>query len=132
MAVIPRTRLFVGYSSVDTSIKGTQYVDLELIKRDLVNHFYTRRGERVMRPDFGSIIWDLLFEPMTDEVVSAIVDDSTRIVALDNRIQLRDINLVQYDHGIQLQMNLFYSPLNIVEQFSLDFDRRNTESATTT
>lgn len=130
MAVIPRTRLFVGYSSVDTNIKGTQRVDLELIKRDLINHFYTRKGERVMRPEFGSIIWDLLFEPMTEDTVQAIVDDSTQIVQLDNRVQLRDINLIQYDHGVQLQMNLFYAPLNIVEQFSVDFDRRNVESAT--
>lgn len=131
MAVIPRKRLFVGYSSVDTSIKGTQYVDLELIKRDLINHFYTRRGERVMRPEFGSIIWDLLFEPMTETLVQLIVEDATQIVQSDNRVQLRDINLVQYDHGLQLQMNLFYAPLNIVEQFSLDFDRRNTESTAT-
>lgn len=130
MAVIPRTRLFVGYSSVDANIKDTQRVDLELIKRDLINHFYTRKGERVMRPEFGSIIWDLLFEPMTEDTVQAIVDDSTQIVQLDNRVQLRDINLIQYDHGVQLQMNLFYAPLNIVEQFSLDFDRRNLESAT--
>jgi phage baseplate assembly protein W len=130
MAVTPRTRLFIGYSSVDANIKQTQWTDLDLIKRDLVNHFYTRKGERVMRPDFGSIIWDLMFEPMTVDVVSQIVDDATSIVQSDNRVQLQDINLVELDHGIQLQLNLFYAPLNIVEAFSVDFDRRNVESTT--
>lgn len=130
MAISSRTRLFVGYSSVDTSIKQTQWTDLELIKRDLINHFYTRKGERVMRPDFGSIIWDLLFEPITEDVVTAMVDDATQIVQLDNRVAIQSINLVELDHGIQLQMNLIYTPLNIVESFSLDFDRRTVESET--
>lgn len=127
MAIATRTRLFVGYSSVDTSIKQTQYTDLDLIKRDLINHFYTRKGERVMMPTFGSIIWDMIFEPMTPENIAIIVDDSTQIVAQDTRIQLQSINLVEYDHGLQLQMNISYQPLNIVESFSLDFDRRTME-----
>lgn len=125
-----KTRIFVGYSSVDTSIKNTQWTDLDLIKRDLVNHFFTRRGERVMKPDFGSIIWDLLFEPMTPDNVTLIVDDATQIVQSDTRISLTGINLVEYDHGIQLQMNLYYQPLDITESFSLDFDRRSVESET--
>ena len=128
MAVSPRTRLFIGYSSVDASIKQTQWTDLDLIKRDLINHLYTRKGERVMRPDFGSIIWDMLFEPMTVDVVTQIVDDATQIVQSDGRVDLQSINLVELDHGIQLQMNLFYAPLNIVDAFSVDFDRRNVES----
>ncbi len=128
MAVSSRTRLFIGYSSVDASIKQTQWTDLDLIKRDLINHLYTRKGERVMRPDFGSIIWDMLFEPMTVDVVTQIVDDATQIVQLDNRVSLQSINLVELDHGIQLQMNLFYAPLNIVDAFQVDFDRRNVES----
>lgn len=127
MAITTRTRLFVGYSSVDTSIKQTQYTDLDLIKRDLINHFYTRKGERVMMPTFGSIIWDMIFEPMTPENIAIIVDDSTQIVSEDTRIQLQSINLVEYDHGLQLQMNISYQPLNIVESFSLDFDRRTME-----
>lgn len=128
MAMSPRTRLFIGYSSVDASIKQTQWTDLDLIKRDLINHLYTRKGERVMRPDFGSIIWDLLFEPMTVDVVSQIVDDATQVVQSDNRVQLQSINLVELDHGIQLQINLYYAPLNIVDAFQVDFDRRNVES----
>ena len=131
MANPPRTRIFVGFSTVDTNIKNTQWTDRDLIKRDLVNHFFTRRGERVMRPAYGSIIWDLLFEPMTVDNVSLIVDDATGIIQGDGRVVLNSINLVEYDHGIQLQMNLTYQPLNITESFSLDFDRRSVESATT-
>ncbi len=84
-----------------------------------------------MRPDYGCIIWDLLFDPMTVDNVTLIVDDATRIVQEDGRITLNSVNLVEYDHGLQLQMNLTYPPLNITERFSLAFDRRSVESATT-
>jgi phage baseplate assembly protein W len=128
MATQFNTRLFVGYSSVDSNIKTTQYTDLELIKRDLINHFYTRVGERVMNPSFGCVIWDYLFEPMTVENVSTIVNNATSIVELDGRVSIQNINLVEFDHGLQLQIDLYYQPLNIVEAFRLDFDRRTVES----
>jgi phage baseplate assembly protein W len=129
MARLPQSRIFVGYSSVDTSIKKTQYADLDLIKRDLINIFYTRRGERVMRPDFGSIIWDILFEPMTDDNIAIIVDDCRRIIESDARVSLNDIKVVQYDNGLQVQLDLYYPAFDIAEQFKIDFDRRSVESA---
>jgi phage baseplate assembly protein W len=128
MARLPQSRIFVGFSSVDTSIKKTQWTDLDLIKRDLTNHFYTRRGERVMRPEFGCIIWDLLFEPMIDENIRLIVDDCTNIVSSDPRVSLNDIKVVEYDNGLQLQIDLTYNEFDITEQFRLDFDRRSVES----
>ena len=127
--VISQSRIFVGFSSVDASIKKTQFADLDLIKRDLVNNFYTRKGERVMNPNFGCIIWDMLFEPMTSDNIGLIIADCSSIVAADGRVVLNDINLIEYDSGIQLQMALYYQPLNIVDQFSLNFDRRSVESS---
>ena len=50
---------YKGFSTV-AGVKSNQLYDLDIIKQDLINHFYTRKGERVMNPDFGSIIWDLL------------------------------------------------------------------------
>jgi phage baseplate assembly protein W len=131
MALIQnKSRIFVGYSSVDTSIKGTIWADLDLIKRDLVNHFYTRRGERVMNPDFGCVIWDLLFEPMTQDNIQAILDDCYRIVTSDGRVSINNIDIIQYDSGLQLQMDLYYQPLNAVDSFRLNFDQKSVDSAT--
>lgn len=125
MAILPQKRLYIGYSSVDASIKKTQFADLDLIKRDLANNFYTRKGERLMNPTFGCIIWDMLFEPMTSDNIKAILDDCTTIVTNDGRVTINSINLIEYDNGIQLQMDLYYTKLNTVDQFSLNFDKRN-------
>ena len=123
-------RMYIGYSSVNvTSIKKTQFSDLELIKIDLVNNFYTRIGERVMKPTYGCIIWDKLFEPMTDENIQEILENCTSIVANDGRVTLNDINLIKYENGIQLQMSLFYAPTNTVDQFILNFDQRSVKDA---
>ena len=59
--------LFKGFSTVDKVRAPYTLTDADLVKRDLLNHFYTRIGERVMRPTFGSVIWDYLMEPEDPE-----------------------------------------------------------------
>ena len=63
--------IFKGFSTVDKIRAPYSLFDQELIKRDLLNEFQTRRGERLMKPNFGSIIHDLLMEPE-----DTITDDS--------------------------------------------------------
>ena len=57
--------LFKGFSTVQGP-KTRKLHDIELAKQDLKNHFHTKRGERVMKPSFGSMIWQLMFEPWND------------------------------------------------------------------
>lgn len=124
MAVIPSKRLFVGYSTVDTNSKNQQFVDIELIKRDLLNHFYTRKGERLMMPTYGCGIWDLLFEQFDDIVKEAIVDECVKVINSDSRVQLNDILVKEVDQGFIVQMDLLYVPFNVINTFSLQFDSR--------
>jgi hypothetical protein len=121
--------IFKGYSTIDTTVKKTSWTDLDLIKRDLTNALYTRVGERVMNPTLGCVIWDLLFEPMTPENISIIQDNVTNIIASDGRVSITDFNLVQLDGAIQLQMNLYYAPANIVDAYTLNFEQKNSSSA---
>ena len=39
---------YKGFSTL-AGVKSNQLYDLDLIKQDLINHFYTRKGERVIR-----------------------------------------------------------------------------------
>ena len=48
--------IFKGFSTVDKIRAPYSLFDQELIKRDLLNEFHTRKGERLMKPNFGSII----------------------------------------------------------------------------
>ncbi len=119
---VQRTQLFKGFSSFENN-KDIVY-DLEIVKRDLFNHFHTRKGERVMFPQFGSIIWDSLFEPFTDQLRDIIVEDTINILNLDSRITVDEVIADTFEHGIVIQATVTYHPFDVVETFSLEFDRR--------
>ena len=120
-----RKQLFRGFSSIDRIDPNTEITDIELVKRDLLNHFYTIRGERVMRPNFGSIIWNLLFEPFDAATREAIVADVESIIDADPRVETLNIEVVEFEHGIRVSAELLYVPFNAVETFDVEFDRRN-------
>jgi phage baseplate assembly protein W len=101
--------------------------DKEIAKQDLLNHFYTRKGERVMMPDFGCVIWDKIMEPFTPGVRDMIVWDARNIVESDSRFNIIEINVTEYQYGIKIDMVLQYNPDQSVEQFVLDFDKRMME-----
>ena len=84
-----------------------------------------------MLPNFGCIIWDLLFETLDDANKQAIVDDATRIVNSDPRITLRDINIVEVEYGIMVSMDLWYAPQNMNTTLSINFDTLSQDRNTT-
>jgi phage baseplate assembly protein W len=118
---LPRT--YKGFSTVNTnSIKGSLY-DLALIKQDLINQFYIRKGEKLENPDFGTIIWDMLFEPLTEQVKTLIANDVTTIVNSDPRIQSIQTIVTQVEYGLQVELTMLYVPYNIQESMQLTFDQ---------
>jgi phage baseplate assembly protein W len=121
-------KLFIGFSTQEMEGKrGWSVTDIQLIKRDLLNHFHTRRGERLMLPTFGTIIWDMLFEPFTESVRATIVADVRRVVLSDPRVSLQNVNVSTSAHGIQIAIELKYIPYDSVGTFSMEFDRRSLE-----
>jgi len=121
--------LYKGFSTINRS-KKFRTTDIDLVKQDLLNHFSIRKGEKLMQPNFGSIIWSLLFEPLDETINQTIVDDVTRIVGYDPRIGLQNITITGLDHGIQIELDLIYIPTNMSTAMSLTFDS-NSETLTT-
>lgn len=113
--------LYRGFSTVNRS-KKFRTSDVDLVKQDLINHFNIRKGEKLMQPNFGSIIWGLLFEPLTDHVNQVIVDDVTAVVGYDPRLDLQNITITGQDHGIQIELDLIFVPTNQATTLSLNFD----------
>lgn len=118
-------KIFTGYDTSDRFRPDTIITDIDLVKRDLLNHFLTRRGERVMRPRYGSIIWDMLFEQFTEITRDAIVSDVERIVSSDSRVVLQEIDVVEFEHGLRINVALLFRPFDVIDTFNVDFDRRN-------
>lgn len=118
----------VGFSTVGQTEPPFRLVDLELAKADLMNAFMTQRGERVMRPDFGSIIHELLFEPFDDETKQAITEDAVAIIRQDPRFTAVNIDVKELEHTLRLDISLNYLPLDTISSLVVEFDRQNLEA----
>ena len=118
----------IGFSTFDKQSPPFRLVDLDLAKADLVFAFQTRRGERVMRPNFGSIIHDLLFEPFDDDTKQAVIDDAVKIIREDPRFQAATIDVTDLEHSLRLDITLNYIPLDVVASLAVVFDKQSTEA----
>lgn len=96
-----REGLYRGYSSFEFESTGSFKInDIELIKLDLLNHIFTRRGERVMMPRFGTIIPDLVFEPLDDETTEQVDSELRQVFDYDPRVELLQLDTVpDYDNN---------------------------------
>lgn len=119
---------FRGFNTIDQS-KKFRLTDLDLVKRNLLNHFKIRKGEKLMQPNFGSVIWNTLFEPLTEETKKIIIDDVTAVVGYDPRLIIDGVIIQQLDSGLQLQISLTYKPTNISTTMNLNFNK-NSETLT--
>lgn len=116
-------RLFVGFSSQDA--KGSNKIyDIKLVNHDLLNHFNTRKGERRMLPEFGTTIWNKLFEPFTPSLRDDIIEEATAVIAADSRVSLVKIEVTETSNGLKIEMTLNYQPYKVVSGFSVEFDKR--------
>ena len=118
--------LFKGFSTAQGPTTRKLH-DIELAKQDLINHFHTKKGERVMSPGFGSMIWQLMFEPWNDTTEEAVKEDCINIVANDPRWRLEGVNTYSSDNALSVQLRLFYQPTDQLEVMALEFDREINE-----
>ncbi len=90
-----RNGLYRGYSSFEFESTGSFRInDVELIKLDLLNHIFTRRGERVMMPRFGTIIPDLVFEPLDEETIEQVDSELRTVFQYDPRVELLEMAVI--------------------------------------
>lgn len=113
--------IYRGFSTVNNRRKA-RLTDFELAKQDLINHLYIKKGEKLHNPNFGSVIWFLLFEPFTDAVKDQIKEDVKSIVDYDPRINAERIVITEYEHGLQLELELTYIETDQTDTLRLRFN----------
>lgn len=118
-----KSQFYKGFSTVDSTQADTRIYDYDLIKQDILNQFNIRKGEKVMNPNFGTVIWDLIFEPFTDIVKRQITDDVTAIVTSDPRASASSINVVEQEYGMLLEITMIYADTDQTEVLKINFDK---------
>ncbi len=118
------TFTYRGFSS-NNNKKNYKLYDLDLVKQDLLNHFYIRKGEKLENPSFGTVIWDVLFENFTEEIRTLVAQDIENILNYDPRITVNSVIVDSTDQGLRIEAEVTYLPFNINERMSLNFDKNN-------
>jgi len=116
---------FIGFTTIDRKTGTRTLEDKDLAIRDLLNHFYTRRGERLGEPEFGSILPELVFEPFDQLLIDLADEDVRTIINFDPRWNLVDYRIEPVENDLTITVQLTYVPDLTSSELFLRY--RNTE-----
>jgi phage baseplate assembly protein W len=85
----------INQSSDSNGVFSTNFTTLTQAKNNLVNLILTKKGERLMQPDFGCDIWKVLFEPI-DNIETSIENAITTAVSI--WLPYLNINEIIFDY----------------------------------
>jgi phage baseplate assembly protein W len=120
---ISSIHIYKGFSS-NRPNQNFKIYDFECIRQDIINQFNTRKGERVMNPNFGTIIWDAIFEPMMEDTKSAISSDIRAILNNEPRIDVEAVKVDEFESGILVEITVKYKTTDLRSVIKLSFDRQ--------
>lgn len=119
---------FIGYSTID-KYKSYTVTDFALIKRDLLNALNIRQGEMPGRPNVGTTMWSLIFEPQNASTSQQVITEIQRVVAQDPRIAISDINVYAQENGILVELEVQTVQGQNAEMLSIFFDQNQQRAA---
>lgn len=115
---------FIGFATIDRVRKFT-LIDVELVKRDLLNAFNIVQGELPGRPGYGTILWQYVFENQSPELTQLIINEVQRVVGLDPRIFLESVQVYPQSNGIRVELQVQIAPNTSAETLAILFDQRS-------
>jgi phage baseplate assembly protein W len=120
------------YRGFSTLLNKKKYnlTDYALARQDLINYFNIRKGQKLMQPNFGTIIWDQLFEPLNETTQEIITSDIKRIAGYDPRLSVNQVDVTQMTGGLQVQISLTYIPTDQSDTIMLNFNNGSTKLTT--
>lgn len=118
---MPINQTFIGFNT-QGQVKKFTLTDFALIKRDLLNAFNIRQGELPGKPEYGTLIWNFLFENQVEELQNSLVNEIQRVAGGDPRLIITDIQVFPQDNGILLQIQIEVVPSTDAERLSIFFD----------
>jgi phage baseplate assembly protein W len=81
-----------------------------------------------MLPDFGTRIFEYLFDPFDEYTKNAIIEDATNVVNSDPRVELVSIDVFQEDQALTVAMQLLFKPESITDNLFVIFSLKDKET----
>ena len=76
-----------------------------------------------MLPEFGSIVWDMLFEPLDEKTIRLIDEDVRRIIKNDPRWALQNVTITEGPNALNIEVIVTYLPSDETVTLPLTYDK---------
>ncbi len=76
-----------------------------------------------MMPEFGSIVWDMLFEPLDDYTINLIDADVRSIIKADPRWLLQSVAISEDVNALNIEVTVTYLPTDETVVLPLVYDK---------
>ena len=87
----------INRTSDSNGIFATNYTTLTQAKDNLKNLILTRKGERLMQPEFGCDIWKIIFEPIIEGDIESKIEQSI-LDAVNTWLPYLNIDTILFDY----------------------------------
>jgi phage baseplate assembly protein W len=92
---------------------NTTFTTKDTVKSNLLNFILTGKRERVFNPSFGSGVRDLLFQPITDDIIDQ-VDNLIRggVESYFPTVDIQDLEVTLRPDNLRIEIYLSYTIIN--------------------
>jgi len=105
---------------------AVNYTTLNQAKSNLINLILTKKGERLMQPEFGCDIWRILFEPIVEGQIEQRIETSI-LDAVEMWLPYLNIDEIIFDYD---ENDIDNNSVSLDVKFSLKSNRNLGESVT--
>jgi len=114
----------INKSSNSNGVFSTNYTTLSQAKDNLKNLILTKKGERLMNPDFGCDVWLVLFEQMDGDTIESKIETSI-VDAVDTWLPYISLTSIVFDYD---DNDIDTNRISLDIQFALASNPNLTES----
>jgi phage baseplate assembly protein W len=113
----------INRTSDSNGIFAVNYTTLTQAKDNLKNLILTKKGERLMNPNFGCDIWGLLFEQINEETIGTKIESSI-LDAVGTWLPYLNIEQIIFDYN---EADIDTNKISVDVKFSLKSNTTLTE-----
>jgi phage baseplate assembly protein W len=97
-------------------------VDVNAVKQSIKNIFSWRKGQRILNPAFGNIIYDYVYEPINDVTIKNLRAGILQMLSTETRINVIALTIspVEDENTIYVSLQYIIPALNIVDSFDIN------------
>lgn len=107
---------------VDSNGRIKKVINIEAVKTSVHNILCTRQGERVMLPEFASNLSDIIFEPITDDLINFLSRDIKNIIERwDNRVSVDGVDFFADPDRSYLELDIRINIVGYPQIFRVKF-----------